>query len=398
MPSKSSAVVVISIAATVLFLIGVVIGVIDVTHAVQTPLVAGDGLRVPLVVEAITAGLEFIGLALVLYALAALLASQAASAEQAGQSGVRMLESLESVREAMEHAAGTISQAATHQTSANASPASTTDALTAAAKNLETQRQILAVLQEIRQLSLLNEQQKQAMLSMQRQRGKTDRMEKVADFLKDHHWARAADELDQLSLDFPDDPQVADLRKHLQLGREHDTAKMVSQTRERIEDAMAVSNWDDALAAAQELADDFPENEDARAMLKRVVHERDIFNESTAHRLYDEVKDDIERRHWRRALAGARKLIEKFPNHRRAANVRTQMPTIQANAEIEERQEQEGRIQALVRSKRFIEAIELAENLLDRFPGSPQADSLEQLLPKLRDLAVRDDAEPNATA
>jgi len=393
MPSKAGTVLMIQLAAIVLLLVGLAVGAIDVTRAAQTPLAATDGpsLRVPLVVDAVTAGLEFVGIALILYALAALIAVGATAAEQTGQSTVRALESMESLREAMEHAAAAMAQAAANQPTAAAPPASA-DSLAAAAKNLETLRQMLAVLQELRQLALLNDQQKQAMLAMQRQRGKMDRLEKVAAFLKDHHWARAADDLDQLSLDFPDDAQVAELRQHLQVGREHDTAKTVSQTRERIEDAMAVSNWDEAFSAAQELADDFPENEDARALLKRVVHEREIFNESTAHRLYDEVKDDIDHRHWRRALAGARKLIEKFPEHRRAVSVRAQMPTIQDNAEIEERQEQEKRIQELVRGQRFIEAIELAEDLLDRFPGSPQADSLEQLLPKLRDLAVRDDA------
>ena len=47
-----------------------------------------------------------------------------------------------------------------------------------------------------------------------------------------------------------------------------------------------------------------------------------------------------------------------------------------------------------MRGKRFGEAIKLAENLLERFPRSPQAESLGQLLPKMRELAIQQDLSP----
>ena len=81
------------------------------------------------------------------------------------------------------------------------------------------------------------------------------------------------------------------------------------------------------------------------------------------------------------------------PGHRKSIAIRGQLKTIRENAEIEERQEQERRIQELIRSKQFFEAIDLAEDLLQRFPNSPQADSLQKLLPKMRDLAIGDVAE-----
>jgi hypothetical protein len=40
-----------------------------------------------------------------------------------------------------------------------------------------------------------------------------------------------------------------------------------------------------------------------------------------------------------------------------------------------------------VRSQRFDEAIVLGEDVMRRYPLSPQADSLEMLLPRLRELA-----------
>ena len=83
----------------------------------------------------------------------------------------------------------------------------------------------------------------------------------------------------------------------------------------------------------------------------------------------------------------------RVPGHRRSAAIRPQLKTIRENAEIEERQEQERRIQELIRAKQIPEAIDLAEDLLRRFPNSPQADSLQKLLPKMRELAIGGEAE-----
>ena len=59
----------------------------------------------------------------------------------------------------------------------------------------------------------------------------------------------------------------------------------------------------------------------------------------------------------------------------------------------EERQEQEARIQQLIKSRRFDEAIQLGEELIKRFPNSPQSDAMEELLPKLRERAVKQNTE-----
>jgi len=159
--------------------------------------------------------------------------------------------------------------------------------------------------------------------------------------------------------------------------------------RQSVDDAMAISNWDQALSAIQKFLDDFPGNPDGKALLTRVTRERDLYRENTAGRMYDEVKHEVERRSWRRAMAAAQRLLEKFPADQRTLKIRRQMKVIQDNAEIEERQEQEQRIQELIRAKRFQEAIEMSQDLLERFPLSPQAELLEELLPKLREMAMK---------
>ena len=110
--------------------------------------------------------------------------------------------------------------------------------------------------------------------------------------------------------------------------------------------------------------------------------------------MFDELRHDIDRRMWRRAFMHAQHLLERFPTHARAEAVRRQLKTLQDNAEIEERQEIEVRIQELIKAQRFEEAIALGEDLIRRYPLSPQAESLDTLLPRLRDLADHGIEEP----
>jgi hypothetical protein len=66
--------------------------------------------------------------------------------------------------------------------------------------------------------------------------------------------------------------------------------------------------------------------------------------------------------------------------------------TIQKNAEIEERHEQEDRIRELAKAGRFAESADLCQELLARFPDAPQAPSLRNLLPRLRERSAMAEA------
>jgi hypothetical protein len=41
----------------------------------------------------------------------------------------------------------------------------------------------------------------------------------------------------------------------------------------------------------------------------------------------------------------------------------------------------------LIRAGQFRDAIDIAEEIIRRFPGSPQAEAIEAMLPRLHDLA-----------
>jgi hypothetical protein len=209
-------------------------------------------------------------------------------------------------------------------------------------------------------------------------------------------WSAAETAVAAVASEFPDDPSLKELRARVAAGRKNVERDSFSALHDRVEDLMAVWAWDQAYADAARFIENFPDHSEGRELLARVMRERDAYIENTANLLYEEIRSDIERRSYRRAMTNAVKLLECAPGHRRSAAIRPQLKTIRENAEIEERQEQERRIQEMIRAKQIPEAIDLAEDLLRRFPSSPQADSLQKLLPKMRELAIGTEVEAQA--
>lgn len=249
------------------------------------------------------------------------------------------------------------------------------------------QQRVISLLEDLREIALMNDAERNKRLATLRAARRELVIDQARRLVLQQQWAAADAALARLETD-DTDTRVVELRQHLAQGRMKAQSDAFGQLRDHVENLMAIASWDQALAATRQFAADFPDFTDGQKLLQRVQRESELFREGMAQRLYDEAKREIEHKNWRRALAGTQRLLERFPDHPRALKMRQQLSVIQDNAEIEERQDQEQRIQDLVRSRRFDEAIQLAEALIERFPRSPQAESLEQLLPKLRSLAV----------
>jgi hypothetical protein len=190
-----------------------------------------------------------------------------------------------------------------------------------------------------------------------------------------------------LETEYPNDSDVSKGRSYLDHSRKlFQDETMIRESRE-IEDLVSATSFERALEKANLLVQGFPTNPDAHTLQARVCKEFETHQETNVQRMFEEIKHDSERRMWKRALMHAEHLLGRFPTHRLAEAVRMQMSTLQENAEIQERQEMEVRIQELMRDRQFGEAIELAEDVVRRYPLSPQAESLEKLLPKIRELA-----------
>jgi outer membrane protein assembly factor BamD (BamD/ComL family) len=257
-----------------------------------------------------------------------------------------------------------------------------TGALTAA--DLEPLHQAI---RDLRELAMLTEGERRERLARDRQDRRAAMIKQAFDLVGQRQWHGAERLVTSLETEFPSDHDVAKARNYLNHARLLNEQETLARTVREVEELMHNANWDHAMARAKALVEGFPDNGRARELMHRVQHERDAFHESTVARMFDELRHDIDRRMWRRAFMHAQHLLERFPTHARAEAVRRQLKTLQDNAEIEERQEIEVRIQELIKAQRFDEAIALGEDLIRRYPMSPQAESLDTLLPRLRDLA-----------
>ncbi|WP_428938141.1 hypothetical protein [Fontivita pretiosa] len=247
--------------------------------------------------------------------------------------------------------------------------------------------QLAAAIEEVREISMLPDAERRQRILLHRQQRKASQIKELFDLVAAHEWSRAERLLISLETEFPNDHEVAKGRNYLDHSRRLFEQETVQKTIGEVEALMSSSAWEQALDRARQLVQGFPHNGDATALLSRVEREYATFQESTVQRMFEEIRHDIDRRLWRRAFMHATRLIQQFPEHRLAEQLRGQIKTLQDNAEIEERQEIEVRIQELMRAHEFEQAIELAEDLIRRYPLSPQAESLETLLPRMRELA-----------
>ncbi|MGH7213867.1 MAG: hypothetical protein ACREIT_03795 [Tepidisphaeraceae bacterium] len=251
---------------------------------------------------------------------------------------------------------------------------------------------IVELLEDLREVSLMNDTQRQARLQQMRERHRDAAAAQVQRLVAERHWRRAAEGVAALEKDFPGDPAVIRLRTQLDQKRSDAERGGVAELRQKVDGLMAVSSFDEAMTSIDAFLHAFPESVEGQLLHDRVRRERDAFAESTTLRLFDEIKHASERRDWRKAHATASRLLERFPNHARSQGIRQQLDTLRENADVQERKEHEAKVQQLVRSRRFADAVTEAEELVRRFPDSRQAETMNELLPRLREMAEQAEA------
>ena len=162
----------------------------------------------------------------------------------------------------------------------------------------------------------------------------------------------------------------------------------------QVEDLMSISAWPRARQIVQQLIERHPDSEEARKLLMRVEKEHATFQEEQRRRMHTEVQRFVSQKRWEEANVAAKTFVERFPGCAESEALLMQIPTLQNNAEIEVRQELETKIMDYARHGRYIEAVDLARRLIERYPGSPQAEALRNQLPRLEELANNPDARP----
>jgi outer membrane protein assembly factor BamD (BamD/ComL family) len=252
-------------------------------------------------------------------------------------------------------------------------------------------RQLMTMLEEVREIAALSDDQRRQLLADGSVERKNAILRQVDDAIQQREWSRAARVLGRLQVQYPHDATVQEARQRLDTESTAHENDSLTHTIQQVEALMAVAAWDSALDRSKRFTEDFPHNEQGFHLLQRVRAERMAYRNQTAQVLFAQIKQLVEHRQWRKALATSERLIERFSDHPRADKVRVQLALIRENADIEHRHEMEGRLKDLIRGRQYHQATLVAEELLARYPDSRQADLLEELLPKLRHRAMEEE-------
>ncbi len=246
---------------------------------------------------------------------------------------------------------------------------------------------ILETLNEINATILLSPEQRE-IERRRRQRGEANEIASgVESDLDAEDFERANDGLGLLRKVYPGHPRCDELQARLDKVRAAALARQLEEKKKLVADLMAVAEFTRAKEVARELLREQPASVEAIALLDRVKREADTFFQEQRRRMYGQIEQHVEARKWPEAVASARRFLDAFPETREAQLVCAQMPTLEENARIAEVRTLRDEIRSLLERHRYSEAMELAGDVVERFPGTAAAEELRKQMPRLEKLA-----------
>jgi outer membrane protein assembly factor BamD (BamD/ComL family) len=251
---------------------------------------------------------------------------------------------------------------------------------------IDSQRleQIGELLQEISENVLLTPEQRQA-----RQRQRVERMhrdlgEVLSRLLADGKFPEAQRRIDEYARSFPDErAAVEQFQARIEQARSQVEETDYQQAAGRIRDFMGMAAWERAEDVIQELLARHPRSQRVHSLVDDLRQERGKFEQQQRQQLLGEIEQLTGRKEWRHAFRLATDLLSRFPSSSEAQTLRGKMDTLRDNAEIEIRRDLEEQLKEMMRTHRYIEALALAQDIIAKYPNSPQAKVLKEQLPQM---------------
>ena len=251
----------------------------------------------------------------------------------------------------------------------------------------ETMREVLRQLREINDSLLLPPEQREDRRRHRHHRLLRQLRGDVEAALSAEDLARAERSVAEFDDRFGDEPAAEELRRRIAQVRDDSRRRELAEAAGKAEDLMALGRFVDAESLAADLAGRYPQAAVATELLARVRREGQAYETERRARLLREVERAAEQRQWRTALRAAGAYLAAFPEGPDSDHIRAWTPTIQDNARLEEAREIRDAIRDLISRRRYGEALELARDLMARFPDTRAAVELNQQLGRLEDLA-----------
>jgi hypothetical protein len=245
--------------------------------------------------------------------------------------------------------------------------------------------ELTVLMRELRDISLLSETERKLRVEAQGRALVGQLQQEIPALLAEHQWVEARRRVQQARARFPSFREWDELEQRIEAMRSAVEARDIEAAQRQIDDLLALGAFDRAMSVARDLLDRHPQSPKAQEIARRVSLQREKVDAERRAKLMAQAQEAVHRREWNRALSLANDLIRRFPKSSEAEALRQQLPTLAENAEIQTRQQMEQQFREFLREGKFQAALQLAQELIERYPNSPQAEVLREQLPRLQE-------------
>ncbi len=265
-------------------------------------------------------------------------------------------------------------------------------------RNESTSVQTIELLQQIRDLTLMNDRQRGQWAGRHWAKRKESLAKLIDRQITLGEWTAAFARMDDLETLLPEDAEVHTLRERLTSTHASRLKEDVAAARVQLRHLMSIAAWQQAEEVTKGLQQKYPHEAEVQHIVQNLQKERAAFEQEDQERLFQELHEATEHRQWVRVIQAADELLRRYPHEKRVEKLRKDLPTIRENAEAQERKEQEELFKDLLNRQRYEEAAAVAKGVIEKHPSSQAAQQLTKLLPKVEELIKQERLKkPQAT-
>lgn len=254
----------------------------------------------------------------------------------------------------------------------------------------ESQRmdQVLEILTELNENMLLTPEQRQGKRRQQMLDIEQNLSDTLGRLLTADQFVEAQAKLDQFARLFPEDcKHIEQFQGQIDQARAQVEQSEYEQAAAKVRDLMSTASWDRAEEIVQSLLKRHPKSQQVREMADAVRQEQTKFQQQHRQHLLSQIESLSSQREWREAYRLATELVSRFGDSPEGQIIKDKLGTLKENAQIEMRKQFEEQYKDLYRQHRYIEALALAQDVIAKYPSSPQAKALREQLPQLMNKA-----------
>lgn len=197
----------------------------------------------------------------------------------------------------------------------------------------------------------------------------------------------AGQTFDSIARIAPDLAELDTLRNQLELTQGQARSKHVNEARRWVEDFLAAHDFQAAATAVEHLESDYPGLSDAAQLKQYVQRRHEEYIRQQRQGMLAVVEKHASAKQWQAAVDAGQDLIDLYPDSPEGLLAAQKLPMLRDNAHLQEARDLRDRITHMLSERQFTAALELARQVMTRFPETAAAEDLRQQMARLEELA-----------